>query len=137
MNNYWHTNYKASQGGVFRFSYRFTSADKIKPSSAIRFFSKPLKGRRVRGDLSIDPPEVAVTTIKKWDLGRGILVRFLEVDGEKKSFKIRSSLLKGTKMIAANILEEPQEVLGYFDGEFEITVRPRSYMTLIFERQST
>ena len=134
MNNYWHTNYKASQGGVFRFSYRVTSADKIKPSSAIRFFSKPLKGRRVKGDLSIDPPEVAVTTIKKWDLGNGILIRFLEVDGENKTFRIRSSLLKGTKVIAASLLEEPQEVLGRFDGEIELKLKPRSYTTIIFEK---
>lgn len=37
LNNYWHTNYKASQGGPIRFGYRLTSAARFSPDAAFRF----------------------------------------------------------------------------------------------------
>ena len=135
MNNYWHTNYKASQGGLFEFEYNLTSGKSIKPSHAIRFFSKPFRGRRINGDISIEPAEVAVTTIKKWSLGDGLVIRFLEVDNEPKSIKIRSSMLRDYKIYETDLLEEPIEDLGRFDGEIEIRFRPRIYKTILFTKK--
>ncbi len=36
LNNYWHTNYKASQGGELRFGYSFASGATIRPADAYR-----------------------------------------------------------------------------------------------------
>ncbi|ABW01443.1 glycosyl hydrolase-related protein [Caldivirga maquilingensis] len=135
MNNYWHTNYKAAQGGSFTFTYRLTSSRAIKPSQAHRFFSSPVIGRAINGDLTIDPPEVVVTTVKKWDLGDGVVLRLLEVDGEAKSLTIRSRTLNGYKAYLANPLEEPIEELGEFtNGELKVSVKPRSYLTIVVKR---
>ncbi|MGC9227638.1 glycosyl hydrolase-related protein [Caldivirga sp.] len=136
MNNYWHTNYKAAQGGEFTFTYRLTSGRGIKPSSAYRFFASPDVGRYIDGDLAIDPPEVVVTTVKKWDLGEGIVLRLLEVDGEAKSLTIRSKTLNGHVAYIANPLEEPIEKVGEFtNGELRISIKPRSYLTIVIKRQ--
>ena len=135
MNNYWHTNYKASQGGSFTFTYRLTSGRSIKPSQAYRFFAIPIIGRPIDGDLSIDPPEVVVTTIKKWDLGEGIVLRLLEVDGEAKSITVRSKTLNGHKAYLANSLEEPIDKIGEFtNGELKVGIKPRSYMTVVIKK---
>jgi len=134
MNNYWHTNYKASQSGVFRFRYRLTSGRDLKPSTVSHFFSPLFIGRRVEGDLYVEP-RVIVTTIKKWDLGDGVVLRMLEPDDEDKIVRIRSSMMSGMKILSANLVEEPKEELGTFEGEASIRVRARSYYTLIFSRE--
>ena len=36
MNNYWHTNYRAGQGGNFTFRYVLTSADHLDPAALSR-----------------------------------------------------------------------------------------------------
>jgi alpha-mannosidase len=36
MNNYWHTNYRAAQGGHFRFRYIITSAPSVDPVALSR-----------------------------------------------------------------------------------------------------
>jgi len=133
MNNYWHTNYKASQSGTFKFRYRITSGRGIKPSYANWFFSSPMIGRRIEGDLSIEP-KVIVTAIKKWDLGDGVVIRMLEPDNEDKTVRIRSTMLKGMKLQISNLLEEPREEVGIFEGEESIRIRARSYLTLVFSK---
>ena len=135
MNNYWNTNYKAAQGGEFTFTYRLTSGRGLKPSAAYRFFASPVLGRAVVGDLAIDPPEVVVTAIKKWDLGEGVVLRLLEVDGEAKSITIRSRVLDGYVAYAANPLEEPIGRIGELtNGELRVSVRPRSYLTIVLRK---
>ncbi len=37
MNNYWTTNFKASQEGEFRWRYAITSTDDVSPSAAVTF----------------------------------------------------------------------------------------------------
>ncbi|MGC9085826.1 MAG: glycosyl hydrolase-related protein [Thermoproteota archaeon] len=132
MNNYWDTNFKAAQGGLFRFRYRITSGKNIKPSMAWRFFASPFIAKELIGDLSIEPPEVIVSTIKKWDLGEGVVVRLLEVDNEPKIIKIKSKALKGFEVYKATILEELTEKVAIFNEELEIPLKPRSYTTLVF-----
>ncbi|WP_291767389.1 glycosyl hydrolase-related protein [Caldivirga sp. UBA161] len=135
MNNYWHTNYKAAQGGSFTFTYRLTSGRGIKPSMAHRFFASPVIGRVINGDLTVDPPEVVVTAVKKWDLGDGVVLRLLEVDGEAKSLTIRSRMLNGYTAYLANPLEEPIDKIGEFtNGELKVSIKPRSYLTIIAKK---
>lgn len=135
MNNYWHTNYKASQGGKFNFRYMITSGKGLKPSKAYNFFLTPFAGRIIEGDITIEPPNIIVTTIKKWDLGEGIIIRLLEPDNEQKSVRIRSNMLKGYHVYITNLLEEEKASLGKFNGEIEINIKPRSYITLLFKKE--
>jgi hypothetical protein len=132
MNNYWDTNFKAAQGGLFKFRYRITSGKDIKPSLAWRFFASPFIAKELTGDLSIEPPEVVVSAIKKWDLGEGVVIRLLEVDKEPKTIKIRSKTFKGFEVYKANLLEELIEKVATFNGELEILLKPSSYTTLVF-----
>ncbi|MBP1448747.1 MAG: hypothetical protein JZD41_01850, partial [Thermoproteus sp.] len=133
MNNYWHTNYKAAQGGEFFFEYRIASDVGLKPSRALALLTPPVEGGYIEGDLSISPEAVA-TAFKKWDLGEGVVLRLLEVDGERKSIILKSTALAGLRLYSANPLEEPVEELGAFSGEAEVELQPRRYTTLIFAR---
>jgi hypothetical protein len=135
MNNYWHTNYKASQGGELAFRYRLTSSSQLRPSKVQRFFAGPVIGRRLDADLRLEPPDVAVTTIKKWDLGEGMVIRLLEMDGEEKVLRLASKALVGFKAYRANLLEEIIEQVGVVEGDgIEVRVPPRSYETFVFAR---
>lgn len=135
MNNYWHTNYKASQGGRFEFEYVITSGKISSPSEAYRLLSRPIPNvRDINGDLIIEPPDVILTAFKKWDLGDGVIIRLLEPDNVDKSVTIKSNSLKGYDVYLANLLEEPKEHLGRFDGEIKIRVNKRGYTTLLFKK---
>ncbi|HWI65967.1 MAG TPA: glycoside hydrolase family 38 C-terminal domain-containing protein [Symbiobacteriaceae bacterium] len=99
MNNYWHTNYKASQGGKTEWSYRLTSDRQISPARAYRLgwtARRPLYGHRISfqdfrtvkapyaavggGTLAVVGPEdVALTTIK--GSADGFVLRLQELSG--------------------------------------------------------
>jgi alpha-mannosidase len=59
MNNYWHTNYKAGQGGDFRFRYELTSCNsEMSDSDALRFarhVATPLAAGAATGSGSFSP----------------------------------------------------------------------------------
>ena|GEM_PF-6630031 len=64
-----------------------------------------------------------------------VVLRLLEVDGEEKTVRISSPLLRGCKFHSANLLEELKGELGEVreDG-ITLTVYPRSYLTLVFTK---
>lgn len=101
FNNYWHTNYRASQDGVFTFRYRLSSDRAIEPARAYRrgwSLRQPLYAQRISlqefrkpqatyrneagGTLAtVTPAEVALVMMEG-AAGGGIVLRLQEIGGE-------------------------------------------------------
>jgi alpha-mannosidase len=96
MNNYWMTNYKACQDGWFEFRYSLTSGPDMPEAKASRFgWDAANSMPAVRLDTGgadaptaksaslcqVSDPGVVVSTVKRADDGRGVIVRLFEVAG--------------------------------------------------------
>lgn len=101
MNNYWHTNYRAGQGGAFTFRYVLTSADHFDPAALTRLgwesmesveldhvikqdkVGDPLKPLPADGTsfLEINAPNVVLVTWKLAEDGNGTILRLKETAG--------------------------------------------------------
>ena len=101
LNNYWNTNYRASQGGEIRFRYAFTSAPVIAPDAAYRLgweSRRPLYAQRMsyQAFRDVSPPyagasggtlaeagseHVVLSTLKGARRADGLIARLQEVSG--------------------------------------------------------
>jgi len=116
MNNYWMTNFKASQGGAVTFRYSITSrAGGSDPARSGRFgweVHAPLQaawmpagsgGKETaagRSFLEVDSPNVIVQAVKMAEDGNGLIVRLREAAGRKTEARLRSVFLEGTGVAA-------------------------------------
>jgi alpha-mannosidase len=129
LNNYWHTNYKASQGGEIEFSYQITSAEVITKEAAYRCgweARMPLYAQRlslqefrtegqpyaeddggtlaVLGGLHVpgesEGTNIALTTLKKAKWDEGFILRLQETAGETAHVKL-NNLVRGHKLSKA------------------------------------
>ena len=118
LNNYWHTNYRASQGGEISFRYRLTSDRVIAQDRAYRLgweARRPLYGHRISfqdfrrpsvpytdvagGTLArIEPETVALTTMKKARWADGFVLRLQEIAGQAETVRIE---FPGTRIVGA------------------------------------
>jgi alpha-mannosidase len=102
MNNYWTTNFRASQEGDFRWSYALTSTSDPSPTFAARFgWSQriPLLGRvlpagsgagtpTARSLLAIEAPNVMLIAARPTTDGHGILLHLRELEGRETAIPI-------------------------------------------------
>jgi alpha-mannosidase len=108
MNNYWHVNYRAEQGGHFQFRYVVTSAAKtdevglshygweeitplevteVTPSDKAVETKRPL--RAPSGSfLSMIDPALVLDTWKPAEDGRGTILRFIELGGAARTVRM-------------------------------------------------
>ncbi|MFA6448663.1 MAG: polysaccharide lyase family protein [bacterium] len=133
FNNYWDTNYKASQGGDFTFRYSLTSrAGRAKDSDIINFgrdaagmpalwAAKPAGAASAKGVLSflsVEPANVRVLGVKTSRDGKGIVVRMQEMDGKIGNVKLTANpLLKITSAERANLVEVSEKKLAVERGK--------------------
>jgi alpha-mannosidase len=141
MNNYWMTNFKASQGGVVTFRYSITSrAGGSDPARSGRFgweVHTPLQAAWVpagsggldtatsRSFLEVDSPNIIVQAVKMAEDGNGLIVRLRESAGRKTEARLRGFFLEGPGVAAELVDTEwsdgtPLEVMN---GE-AVTVLP-------------
>jgi len=119
MNNYWHTNYRAAQGGRFHFRYVITSATRTDAAALSRMGweeSTPLEQDQIRsqdkaldlprplnGDeasfLTIDDPNLLLDTWKPAEDGKGTILRFIDLGAEPRSVTIHTPLLSISKIL--------------------------------------
>lgn len=123
MNNYWHTNYLAGQGGLFVFRYSITSVKgRAKDSDIVNFgidTSDTLKAFKLEGEgsdnnagaisfMSVDPATVRLLGVKTAEDKRGIIVRLQELDGVATKAKISVNPILGLKNAEPDdLLERP------------------------------
>jgi len=132
LNNYWHTNYKASQGGAIRFSYRLTSAGAIGSAQAFRTSwaaRQPLYAQRMSfqdfrqvrppyqnpagGTLArIGPEQVALSTIKPAKWRDGYIVRLQDTSGSAQRATVAFPEQPIARAWATDLLEREEHELA-------------------------
>jgi hypothetical protein len=152
MNNYWVTNYKASQGGEFRFRFSITSAAKIDPVAASRFSSEtrspPIAFQMVhagsnrvraakrlmpagRGEFfQVDAEHAQISAFKPAEDGDGYILRLRETGGRRGVVRFRSPVFPLLGCQATDVLEEDVRPLPVAnDGSVELPLEPHRYAT--------
>jgi hypothetical protein len=140
LNNYWHTNYKASQGGPITFSYQLTSDAAIAKDRAFRLgwqARRPLYPQRMSfqdfrevrapytepagGALArVGPEQVILSTMKQAAWAAGFVLRLQEIAG---SDRIATVGLCGRKIAAAWATDLLERDLGELPVEPDGTLR--------------
>lgn len=123
MNNYWVTNFRASQKGEFKWSYVLTSCADNSKQNAARFGWEsriPLLGRIFHGRTSADNPPAANSGLKinKPNLllisarpavtAKGLLLHLREINNQDTEFSVTSPISDNTPLILipVNVLEQ-------------------------------
>jgi len=156
MNNYWHTNYRAAQGGHFRFRYVITSAtrtdaavlsrmgwqestplehDEIRSQDKALDLPRPLNGNEA-SFLTIDDPDLLLDTWKPAEDGKGTILRFIDLGGEPRTVTVHTPLLSISNIVETDAVERDQKPIDPEDVHtFKIAVRAHQILTvrLIFQ----
>jgi alpha-mannosidase len=151
MNNLWHVNYRAEQGGHFKFRYVVTSAptphevelshigweemtplevSEVTPSDKAVEIKRPLDGKS-GSFLQADDPALFLETWKPAEDGRGAILRFLDLGGETR--KVRVVLPKTTieHAYVADAVERDLTPMTLSDSHtFELEVKPHAIITI-------
>ena len=104
MNNYWHTNYKAQQGGHFVFRYSITSSAGgfSKPDAVVNGWNMYCPAVAAKGDgehkpvftsaagslVEVSPAALPLTTIKRAEDGNGFIFRCCDYAGAGGTLKL-------------------------------------------------
>ncbi|MEX2220019.1 MAG: glycosyl hydrolase-related protein [Phycisphaerales bacterium] len=142
MNNYWETNYKASQDGDFRFRYAITSGPGLTVERAMDFAS-PWSGEvtaRLADIVSVEPAPVRITAFKRAEDGDGYIVRLWNAGDFHGPARLRIGAL-GSRAAAAErntSVETPwkrpphggDEGITLKDGQFGLHIHPFESVTL-------
>lgn len=151
MNNYWHTNYRAAQGGHFRFRYVITSAtrtdapalsrmawEEITPLEKDQIISQdkatnspqPLDGDH-GSFLSIDDPELVLDTWKPAEDGHGTILRLIDLGGTSRTVTISTPLLEiGNVTLTDAVERDVKPIIPDTPHAFRIAVRPHGIITV-------
>jgi hypothetical protein len=123
MNNYWFTNFKASQEGEFRWSYFLTSRQDAGNSEATRFgwgSRVPLVSRVLqRGEggqgrpsgslLRCDAPNLLLVESRPARDGKGVILHWRETEGKPATLDLagQPSAERAEVVDEVNVIEEP------------------------------
>lgn len=120
MNNYWTTNFRASQEGEFRWSYYLTSSDDVTDASAAQFAWNsrvPLYARVIPAGkpdnkaweysaFKINNPELLMTSCTPSKDEGYVLLNVREVAGKSNKLEITDASGKALKFEIVNAIEE-------------------------------
>lgn len=79
---------------------------------------------------SLDKGNSIVSTIKNSELNQGVIIRFVEVDGNSSVTQIKG-LNKDIQVFETNHLEEPIKALSYVNEAFELHMSPYQVKTVL------
>ncbi|MGA7523578.1 MAG: polysaccharide lyase family protein [Acidobacteriaceae bacterium] len=151
MNNYWHTNYRAEQGGAFHFRYIVTSAVQTDAPALSRLGWEevtPLEHDQIRSQdkalnlpeplpatessfLSIDDPDVLADTWKPAEDGRGTILRLIDLGGASRTITIDTPLLALRQIVRTDAVERDGTSLApETPHTFQVEIRPHQIVTL-------
>jgi hypothetical protein len=151
MNNYWHTNYRAEQGGHFRFRYVVTSAAAVDPVklsrqgweaitplevSEVTPSDKAVETRRPLAGgsgsfLSVDDPSLMLETWKPAEDEQGTILRFLDLGGVKRTVRIKFPLLTLKHAWMTDALERDQKELTIAAPHtLDLEITPHAIVTI-------
>ena len=150
MNNYWHTNYRAGQGGDFHFRYIITSAPSIDDAALSRMgweeatplevneirsqdqaleLSRPLDGKQA-SFLTVNDPDVVLDTWKPAENGDGTILRLIDLGGQPRTVTISTPLLTIRKASETDAIERDQKPLPVNSGGVQVQITPHQILTI-------
>lgn len=150
MNNYWHTNYRAGQGGTFRFRYVMTSAERFDPAALSRLGWQSMEAPAVgqvashekvadaqaklpasgTGFVEIDNPNVALVTWKLAEDGNGTILRLKEIAGREENVSIGFPHSAVRSASLCNAVEDDLHTLPVGTNQVHVTVPRYGVVTL-------
>ena len=153
MNNYWHTNYVAGQGGDFTFRYVITSGRNLEPGQLSRLGWEemtPLETNEIiQNDKEVSPPRpldkgqesflqvnqpnVVLVNWKMAEDGHGTVLRFLELAGESNQVEVQIPILQIQAAWMCNAMEENQQPLSTAAHALTLSVKPFQIVTVRVE----
>ncbi|MBI4606611.1 MAG: hypothetical protein HY721_32005 [Planctomycetes bacterium] len=149
MNNYWFTNFVASQRGHFTFRYAVAGGEAAASDVAADRFGReacsPLvaavaagrgTGPKRRSLLGVEPPEVALVAVKEAEAGAGALVlRLRNRSGAAVEAKVRLDPAFGARSATrASVIEEDRGPLPVTDGAARVAIGPFGLATVVLRR---
>ena len=150
MNNYWHTNYRAGQGGTFTFRYVMTSGQHLDPAALSRIGwesmeappvdvvknndkvnnpDEPLPGDQT-SFLTIDSPNVVVITWKRAENGNGTILRLKEIAGKDESAVVELPHASIRSSALCNAVEDDLQELPVTDHQVSLKFHPHEVLTV-------
>ncbi|HUY82626.1 MAG TPA: polysaccharide lyase family protein [Acidobacteriaceae bacterium] len=151
MNNYWHTNYRAEQGGHFRFRYIITSAahtnapalsrtgweeatpleeDQITSQDKALDLPRPLDGNQ-GSFLSVNDPDLLLDTWKPAEDGRGTILRLIDLGGAARTVTISTPLLDIDHVSLTDAVERDiRPITPDNPHAFKVSVLPHAIVTV-------
>jgi len=153
MNNYWHTNYAAAQGGDFTFRYVLTSGSNLDPGRLSRLGWEemtPLETNEIiENDKEVSPPRpldkarasflqvnqsnVVLVNWKNAEDGRGTILRFLEVAGQTGQVDLQIPILQIQAAWICNAMEENRQQLSNGAHGLSFLIKPFQILTVRVE----
>lgn len=146
FNNYWLTNYKASQGGRLQFRFSLTSMKAYDAVAASRFgqsVRNPLLAKVVQPQngneglpaslCSVSPDNVDVQAIKRAESGDGWIIRLRELGGKPTTATISLPNDKFKSARACNLVEDPQSDLQIAAGKVRVDVKANGMATVLVQ----
>jgi len=146
MNNYWGTNFPASQGGEFTFRYAMTSSAGFDAPSLTRFgwsALTPLERDDIAASqdgsalppsqaslLHLDAPGITMLTWKSAEDGDGTILRLQETAGSAREATISSDYIDVSRAWLCNALEDKQSELPTNHGAVNVTLQPFQTITI-------
>jgi alpha-mannosidase len=148
MNNYWMTNFKASQGGPAAFRYALTSrsggADAVESTRFGWEVHTPLLASWIPEDstgtldsgagsfFEVDRPHVIIQAVKMAEDGDGMIIRLREIAGRGDNVFLTSPLFRGQAVSAwlTNPAETNETPLGVVEAGVAIPVRAFGIQTV-------
>jgi alpha-mannosidase len=151
MNNYWNTNYRAEQGGDFKFRYVITSAastdaaslsragweeitpleqDEIQSQDKALDLPRPLSGKQA-SFLQIDDPNVLLDTWKPAEDSNGDILRLIDLGGTARTITLSTPLLSLASAMRTDAVENNQVPLSLTSSHtIQVSLRPHEILTL-------
>jgi alpha-mannosidase len=152
MNNYWDVNYRAGQGGHFKFRYAITSGEATNGADLSRMGwdeATPLEFDIITSQdkaidphvpegfggqqslLDVDDPNVLLETWKPAEDGKGFVFRLFDFGAEERIVTVKSPLLHLAQVWQTDALERGQTPLSMQgDNQFRFTVHPHEIVTI-------
>ncbi|MDO9465190.1 MAG: glycoside hydrolase family 38 C-terminal domain-containing protein [bacterium] len=149
MNNYWFTNFRASQGGKSVFHYSLTSCKgKINNSTASLFaqecnnssislaIDKNLKVALPKkySFISLDKKNVSLLALKGAEDKKGLILRLIETDGRDTVIKITLPFLEIKKAYQTNLVEENQKEISAGKHLINMSIKSFGIATIRIQR---
>lgn len=150
FNNYWHTNYRAEQGGEVTFRYVMTSGPTLSPADLARFgraAMTPLETDEVIDQdkvgnppspldpvstsfLNVEGSGIVVENWKAADDGSGTVLRLLETSGTESKAVLHFPFFHLQRAWFCTAMEDDLKEIPVDDSAIEVTLQPHQIATL-------